>query len=449
MDQFTFPKDFFWGTATASYQIEGAYQEDGRGLSTWDAFTRRPGKILNNDTGDIACDHYHRYPEDVAIMKELGLNSYRFSIAWPRIFPSGKGTLNQKGVDFYDKLIDLLLKNNIEPFITLFHWDLPLKLEEDLGGWRNKETAKLFADYVSVMADRFSDRVKHWTTMNEIICFTMLAHRDDKHAPGKKEPRKIVLQTVHNAMLGHGLGVQSLRAHAKQKVQVGLVDNPRVTWPAIPTPENIEAAKKAFKASNQHILFPAMTGEYSDPYLESLGADKPDFTDEEMKIIASPTDYVGFNMYSGDAILASGKPDGFESLPFPQDYPKTDMGWSIAPRGLYYLLKFANEYFPGKELYVTENGMAAIDSESENGDVNDTGRMEYLRSHMEMVAKGLKEGLPIKGYFVWSLLDNFEWAFGLGKRFGIVRVNYSNQKRTIKLSGRYLAESIKAGKVLI
>ncbi len=448
MDHFTFPKDFKWGAATASYQIEGAYNEDGRGLSVWDTFARRPGKIFNNDNGDRACDHYHLYKEDVKLMKELGLNAYRFSIAWPRILPSGEGKINNKGIDFYNKLVDELLKAGIEPYITLYHWDMPQALEDKYGGWRNKSVPKIFADYAGLMVRELSDRVKYWTTMNEIVCFTKLAHAEDRHAPGKIEKPQIVNQTIHNALLGHGLAVQAIRSNAKKAVQAGLVEVPYNVWPIFDDKEHIKAASKAWKEKNQQILFPIMTGQYSRDFIEYLGNDMPQYTDEEMKIISQKLDFMGYNVYFGDPVRASDNASGYEIVPLPHSYPRTEMTWGTSPKALYYTLKHSQEHFSPLPLYITENGMACQDIETAKGEVLDIDRMEYLRQHLEMCSKAVLDGINLKGYFLWSLMDNFEWSWGFSKRFGIVRTNYANMERTVKLSGKYYSAVIKAGKVL-
>ncbi len=449
MSIYTFPNKFIWGSATASYQVEGAIKEDGRKPSTWDAFCDIPGKIENGDTGEHACDHYHRYKEDVQLMKQIGLHAYRFSIAWPRIIPDGSGSVNQKGIDFYDRLIDELLKNDITPYITLFHWDLPQILEDTYGGWRSKEVSRLFANYASEVVKRFSDRVQHWMTINEIMCFTIFAHRDDIFAPGKLESNQVINQTVHNAMLGHGLAVEAIRHHAHKRPQIGIVENLVPTWPIYDTQEHIAAAKQAWTDMNQQRLFPLLTGKYDEKYLKDLGADAPEFTPEEMSIIGAPCDFIGYNYYFADAIRSCPDSEkGYEILPFPEKYAKSDMGWPITPKALYYSLKFTKEVFNNIPVYVTENGMAAHDSVTESGEVLDIDRKEYLRTHLEMTSQAIKDGCDVRGYFVWSLMDNFEWSFGYSKRFGITRVDYDTMKRTLKLSGDYFSRVVKENRVL-
>lgn len=448
-----FGKEFIWGAATASYQIEGATNQDGRGQSVWDSFARQPGRVVNNDDGRIACEHYHRYKEDVAMMKELGIDAYRFSLAWPRIMPTGEGAINEKGLAFYDRLIDELLAKDITPWITLFHWDLPQALQDNYGGWQSKEVSQRFADYAKVVVERYSDRVKNWFTINEIRCFTTFAHREGFHAPGGILPEKMVNQTIHNALLGHGLAVQAIRSASKQPANIGLVENLDTYWSVIDTAENIAAAKKAWLLANDAILLPALRGSYRDEYLELLGADQPDFTGEEMNIIGTPCDFIGYNYYSGIPVRANPQSEvklhgktltnpGFECLPFSSDYPRTDMTWPITPKAIYYALKFTQEEFAGLPIYITENGMAAADVEQKNGEVIDLSRAEYLRTHLEIINRARKEGANLKGYFVWSLMDNYEWSLGYSKRFGIYRVNYTTQERKLKYSGEFYRQVI-------
>ncbi|MGC8765854.1 MAG: GH1 family beta-glucosidase [Brevinematia bacterium] len=448
MSLFSFPEDFIFGTATASYQVEGAVNEDGRGESVWDRFCRLPGRVWNNDTGDVACDQYHLYKEDVKLMKELNLNAYRFSIAWPRIFPTGEGKPNPKGLDYYHRLIDELLKNDIKPFVTLFHWDLPQALEEKYGGWRSKEVSKLFADYSAYVVKNLRDKVEFWSTINEISCFTILAHLYDKHAPGKIESSKVTNQTVHNALLGHGLALKAIRENGNDKTRAGIVENLWMAWPVYEEERHINAAKKAFYDRNQQILFPFMTGRYSEKWLKEVGENAPEFTEEEMKLIGGKLDFVGLNMYMGHPVRFKENKDGYEILSFPSNFPKTYMEWPITPKAVYASLKFTKEYFGDIPIYITENGMAGKDVETKEGEVLDIDRLEYLRMHLEMVSRAIMDNIPVKGYFIWSLLDNFEWSYGYDKRFGIVRVNYSNQKRTIKLSGEYYRDVTKHRRVL-
>ena len=463
MNFYNFPKKFIWGAATASYQIEGAGQEDGRGTCVWDIFCKLPGKVINNDNGQNACNHYHLYKEDIRLMKNLGISAYRFSLAWPRILPDGEGKINTKGIDFYNRLIDGLLEADITPYTTIFHWDLPQALEDNYGGWRSREVSKRFADYAALVTEKFSDRVENWITINEIKCFTTVAHRDGRHAPGKIEPEKTVNQTVHNALLGHGLAVNAIRSNATLSPNIGIVENLAATWPVIDTAENIQAAKTAWKQMNEFILNPLFKGKYDDSYLERLGGDAPDFSDEEMKIISTPCDFIGYNYYMGTPVRARKMSqenagvkifDGividdsdYEILEYSKDFPKTDMEWPITPKALYYALKWTKEEFGDIPVFITENGMAADDVETESNEVIDLSRIEYIRTHLEMVNRAIQDGCPIKGYFVWSLMDNFEWAWGYSKRFGITRINYSTYERYLKLSGEFYKETIKNNRV--
>ena len=442
-----FPKDFLWGAATAAYQIEGAVTQDGRGRSTWDVFCDEPGRVVNGDSGETACDHYHRCAEDTALMKELNLAAYRFSLAWPRILPNGDGAPNPSGLSFYDRLVDRLLEAGIEPWITLFHWDLPYALQERYRGWQSRETAQRFGDYAAVCGRHLGDRVKNWFTINEIKCFTEYAHGSDRMAPGGMLPRPQVNQTIHHALFGHGLAVRRLRETVGD-ARIGLVENLSPVWPLYAREDHIKAARLAFREMNAQILFPVLTGTYdTQVYQRSFGA-LPDILDDDMEIIASPTDFIAYNYYFGEAVTAAENQRGFEIVKMPADFPKTDMGWNITPRGLYWSLIFSSDFFRDVPIYITENGQAAADAEERDGSVRDAGRLEYYRQHLEMAARAVADGADLRGYFAWSLLDNFEWSLGYSKRFGLIRVNYRTQKRTVKYSGRYYADVIRANRVL-
>ncbi len=444
---YRFPDDFTWGAATASYQIEGAYNEDGRGLSTWDTFSRQPGKVYGGHTGDVACDHYHRTGEDIALMKELGLKHYRFSIAWPRILPEGEGQVNQKGLDFYSRLVDDLLAADIEPLITLFHWDLPQTLQDRYGGWKSKEVSRLFADYTDVVTRALGDRVKKWATINEIMCFTILAHKIGQHAPGGIESEQVVNQTIHNALLGHGLALQKIRQNVPG-AYAGLVENLEAPWPLLAEEPYREAARKAWKIKNLQRLFPLMTGKYEEEeYRRNFGA-LPEYTEEEMAVISAPMDYIGYNYYTCPPVRPAENPNGFSDVKLPPGHPKTDMGWDITPEAIYWSLNFTKEYFGDLPIYITENGMAADDKVEEDGTIQDIDRISYLRSHLKSLHRAVSEGVNLKGYYVWSLMDNFEWSFGYAKRFGIVRVDYETQKRTVKESGKYYSRVMATNRVL-
>jgi beta-glucosidase len=442
-----FPKDFLWGAATASFQIEGATQEDGRGESTWDVFCRRPGVVRENGNGDMACDHYHRVKEDVAMMKDLGYKAYRFSIAWSRIFPKGEGQINQKGIDFYSNLVDQLLEAGIEPYVTLFHWDLPQALEIKYGGWRSKEVARLFGEYSGLVSRYLSDRVANWFTLNELDNFTSMAYKTDRHAPGSKIPGvaesdKVVSQAIHNCMLGHGLSIQAVRANAKGPAKIGIVDHPPACWPIFHTPEHIAAAKKMWLEHNEYKLLPIIEGAYRQSFIDRMGANMPEYTDAEMKIIGSPCDFMGFNIYSGAPVRAADNEKGYEAVAIPASMCKTFMGWPITPKSIYYALLFAKETFNNIPIYIAENGLACDDVETKTGEILDLDRIEFYRQYLDMAQKATEDGLNLKGFFVWSLMDNFEWSAGYTKRFGIVRVNYSTFERTPKLSAEYFKKII-------
>jgi beta-glucosidase len=441
-----FPKGFVWGAATAAYQIEGAAYEDGRGLSTWDVFGKQPGKIANGDTGDVACDHYHRWQEDVALMQSLGLKAYRFSVAWPRILPEGTGKVNQVGIDFYSRLVDALLEAGIEPWITLFHWDLPQALEDRYGGWRDKRIAEDFAAYARVVVGALGDRVRNWMTLNEIVNFTIAA--TEKNAPGTIRPGKEANQCVHNAILAHGHGVRAIRETAKLTPYIGIAEDQWVPYPADDKPENVAAGRRAWTMANQAKVLPILQGRYQADFIERLGADAPEFTDAEMKIIGTPTDFMGINMYTGFPTRAASDGGGFEELPIPALHPRNNIGWAWFPKSLYWSLKFLHEYAPDIDLVVTENGWSDDDVVTEQGEILDVTRKEYLRTHIEACWRAIQEGVPLKGYFVWSLLDNLEWSAGYSKRFGIVRVDYATQQRTVKYSGQYYRDVIAANRVL-
>ena len=437
-----FPQGFLWGSATASYQVEGAVSEDGRGPSIWDTFSHTSGKTNNGDTGDVADDHYHRYKEDVALMKSLGLKTYRFSTAWSRVFPQGTGTPNPKGLDFYNRLVDELLAANIQPYCTLFHWDLPQTLE-DKGGWQSRDTSEAFANYAGHVAERLSDRVKHFMTLNEMSSFVDIGYRDGRHAPGLKLPPAGVNQVRHHAVLAHGLGVQAIRAHAKPGTKVGLAENASATVPVIETPEHIAAAAKAYREANAGYLTAAMEGRYTDAYLAHHGADAPKFTPADMKAIGSPVDFVGLNVYTPSYVRADDSPAGFAHVAPPKSYPHMMSPWlHVGPEALYWSPKLAAQLWNLKEIYITENGASSTDILTPEGHVYDSDRVMYLRNYLTQLHRAVSEGVPVRGYFLWSLLDNYEWADGYAYRFGIHYVDFKTQKRTPKMSAHFYKEVI-------
>lgn len=438
----TFPTGFLWGSATASYQVEGAAKEDGRGPSIWDTFSHTPGKTHEGDTGDVADDFYHRYTEDIALMRDLGIKAFRFSVAWPRVFPTGTGTPNPKGLDFYNRLVDALLAAGIQPFCTLFHWDLPQPLG-DRGGWQKRDTAEACATYAGYVAKHLSDRVSHFMTTNEISTFIELGYGNGIHAPGLKLPQKAVAQAAHFACLAHGLGVQAIRANSKAGTQVGLAENPTITCPAIENAEHIRAAHTAMREENARYLTAILEGRYTDRYLTRLGPNAPQFTPADMRAIGSPLDFVGMNCYQPTWARADSSPQGYAIIPNPASYPHMASPWLfIGPEALYWGPRLITDIWKPKAIYVTENGCSSTDLPDATGQVLDTDRVMFLRNYLTRLQRAVSEGIPVRGYFLWSLLDNYEWADGYEKRFGIVYVDFKTQKRTPKLSAQFYKATI-------
>jgi beta-glucosidase len=438
----SFPKGFLWGTATSSYQVEGAPEAEGRGLSIWDTFSRVKANTYTGDNGDVADDHFHRYREDVAIMRGLGVKAYEFSVSWPRIFPQGIGTPNPLGFGFYDRLLDALLAAGIEPFCVLYHWDLPQALMKQ-GGWQSRETAKAFADYAGFVAKHFGDRVKHYITMSEVTQFVGAGYGFGTDAPGLKLSRAEVAQVCHIALIGHGLAVQAVRANAPAGTKVGIADNATSTIPVIETPEHIAAARIAYREENARSLTVILEGRYTDFYLKSLGADAPKFTAEELKTISSPLDFIGLNVYDPTWVRASAREPGYELVDMPKSYPHMSAGWlSFGPEATYWSPKHLESLWGVKEIYITENGAASLDVPNDEGEILDVDRVEFLRSYLGQLQRATSEGIPIKGYFLWTLIDNYEWSDGYAMRFGITYVDYATQKRTVKLSGEFYKQVV-------
>lgn len=455
-----FPDGFYWGAATSAYQIEGAWNEDGKGLSIWDTYAHTPGNIRDGSTGDVANDHYHRYKEDVSLMKSIGVKAYRFSIAWPRIFPNGTGTPNSKGLDFYNRLVDELKASGIEPFPTLYHWDLPQTLQ-DKGGWQNRDTAKAFADYSGYTAEKLSDRVKHFFTLNEFLSFTDIGHHGVEvdtggtkvkiHiAPGLNLSQGELNQVRHHAVLAHGLSVQAIRAKGKPGTKCGPAENINIAVPLIETPEHIKAAETATRELNAPFLTVMLEGKYTDSYLKQGGKDAPKFTDEDLKIIGSPVDFVGINVYRPMLyVMASDKEPGWREIPLSKSHPKMFSSWhSVGPEALYWAPKFVQSLWGAKEIHITENGCAADDVLAEDGNVYDTDRIMFLRNNLTQLQRATADGVPVKGYFQWSLMDNLEWNAGFVNRFGIVYVDFKTQKRTPKTSAAFFREVAQRNKVV-
>ncbi|MDX8032057.1 GH1 family beta-glucosidase [Lentzea sp. BCCO 10_0856] len=436
----TFPPGFLWGAATSSYQIEGAAAEDGRLPSIWDTFCATPGKVDNGDTGAVAADHYHRYREDVGLMTELGLGAYRFSIAWPRVQPLGSGAVNQRGLDFYRRLVDTLLEQDIEPWPTLYHWDLPQPLE-DAGGWPERDTALRFAEYAAIVHEALADRVSHWTTLNEPWCSAYLGYATGRHAPGRREPAAAV-RAAHHLLLGHGLAVQAM-----PEARVGITLNLTHVTPASTAEQDLDAARRIDGMQNRFFLDPVLTAAYPDDVVEDLapitGFDH--VQEGDLKTVAAPIDFLGVNYYSPMLV-------GHGTTPSPSAYvgsehvrqhdggrQRTSIGWEIDARGLLDLLLRLERDYPAIPLYITENGAAFED------EVHDVARVAYLDGHVRACAEAAAHGVPLKGYFAWSLLDNFEWSYGYAQRFGIVHVDYATQRRTLKDSARWYADVIRRG----
>lgn len=443
----SFPQGFLWGAATAAYQVEGAVNEGGRGRTIWDTFSHTPGTTFNGDTGDIADDFYHLFPSDIQLMKEMGLKAFRFSVAWSRIFPDGTGKPNQVGIDFYNRLVNTLMAADIAPYCTLYHWDLPQALQ-DRGGWENRDTAKAFADYAGFTSGLLSDRVKHFMTMNEMRSFVELGYGQGVHAPGLRLDPKRLAQLTHYVVLAHGLSVQSIRAHSKAGVQVGIADNVQACTPIIETADHIDAARRAMREQNAMFLTVLEEGRYTDSYLQKLGTSAPKFTAEEMDIIKTPMDFVGLNVYQPTYVRADSSANGYEIVSNPASFPHMDSAWLyVGPEALYWAPRLVHELWRVQALYITENGASSEDQIVTDGQVYDSDRIMYLRNYMTQLHRATSEAIPVKGYFLWSLLDNFEWADGYKKRFGIVYVDFKTQKRIPKLSAAYYKDVIEANSV--
>jgi beta-glucosidase len=441
LDLAAFPADFTWGTATSAYQIEGAVTEDGRAPSIWDTFSHTPGRIDNDDHGDVACDHYHRWPEDIALMKRLGTDAYRMSIAWPRVMPAGDGPVNTAGLDFYDRLVDALLDAGITPNITLYHWDLPQSLQ-DRGGWTVRDTAEHLADYASVVAARLGDRVTRWATLNEPLCSGWIGHLEGRMAPGLTDLTAAVHASYH-LLLAHGLATRAVRA-AAPGARIGLVTNHSPVEAASTRPEDIAAATRMDGHTNRWWLDPVYGRGFPADMRELYGVDLPE-RPGDLDTIAAPLDWHGLNYY----FPATVTDDPRGPVPYARevrlpDVPRTGMDWQVDAGGLEALLLRLTDDYGVRELYVTENGSAFADTVAPDGTVHDPDRARYLEQHVNACARAVRKGVPLAGYYAWSLLDNFEWAYGYDKRFGLVHVDYATQTRTLKTSGLRYAEIIRA-----
>lgn len=448
-DTAEFPTGFVWGVATASYQIEGAVTAGGRQPSIWDTFSRKPGAMHNGDNGDVADDHYHRYREDVALLADLGVTHYRFSLAWPRLQPDGKGAINAEGLDFYARLVDELLGHGIAPWVTLYHWDLPQALE-DAGGWPVRDTAARFAEYAALTHEKLHDRIRHWTTLNEPWCSAFLGYAAGAHAPGRTEPAA-ALAAAHHLLLGHGWAVTAMREQDPGS-QLGITVNLSLVSPATGDPADVEAARRVDAVSNRIFLDPLLRGRYPDDVRADVAA-VSDFgfvRSGDEAVIAVPLDFLGVNYYFRAVVQANaGAPvddpharawvGSTDVQPVRTGLPTTAMGWEIDPSGLYDVLTWVHRDYGPVPIYVTENGAAFDDTVSGDGTIPDHDRIAFLDSHFRATLGAIADGADIRGYFVWSLLDNLEWAYGYSKRFGLIHVDYATQTRTPKDSARWFA----------
>ncbi len=438
-----FPSGFLWGCATASYQIEGGANEDGRKASIWDTFSHIPGRVANNETGDVADDDYHRYKEDVQLLKSLGAKVYRFSVAWPRVFPDGAGNADEKGIAFYERLVDELLANGIEPYCTLFHWDLPQALQDRIGGWESRETSKAFARYAAFVAQRLSDRVHHFFTMNEFSSFIDIGYAEGRFAPGLKLPAARLNQARHYAVLAHGMGVQAIRSAARPGTKVGVAENFQIGVPVIESEPHIKASAQATRELNAQYLTVILEGKYLDSYLSAAGENAPKYSADDLKTISSPIDFLGINVYTPTYIRATDSQPGYTVVAPPSSYPHMASPWlTIGPQALYWAPRHATEVWRIREIYITENGASSADVLTPDGHVYDTDRVMYLRNYLISLNRAVSEGFPVRGYFLWSLMDNFEWADGYTLRFGLYYVDYKTQRRYPKLSASFYREVI-------
>jgi len=453
-DQLRFPDGFLWGAATAAYQIEGAPDEDGKGLSIWDTFSHTPGKVFHGETGDVACDSYHRYPEDIAMLQRLGVGAYRFSLSWPRIQPDGRGAVNPKGIDYYNRLIDGLLEKGITPVITLYHWDLPQPLQ-DKGGWATRDITEIFADYAGRAGEAFGDRVHRWITVNEPWVVAHVGYRDGRHAPGIKDPKQAVAAN-HHLLLAHGRAVTALRASSPSPAQVGITLNLAVVRPVSPAAADLAAELDA--RHNGAYLGPLLRGAYPERLTSEFSpARVPGLVhDGDFDLITAPIDFLGVNFYA--PAYVGIRPDGEprhgeqligpdEVLVQPEGMPITAMNWLVDSSAIYELMTRVRDETNGLPLYITENGSAWYDYVTQDGTVEDYERLQYLRDHLVALHAAIADGVNLRGYFAWSLLDNFEWAEGYAKRFGLVFVDFGTQKRIVKRSGEFYAAVTRANAV--
>lgn len=450
-----FKKGFVWGAATASYQVEGAYQKDGKGLNIWDLYTNEKGYIYNNHNGNISCDHYNRISEDIALMKQIGLKAYRFSISFSRIFPENIDSINQKGIDFYNKLINELIENGIEPYVTLYHWDLPLYLHNK-GGFLNEECVEWFGKYAKIVTENFSDRVKNFITINEPQCFIGMGYKSGEHAPFYKLPDRQVCLAIHNTLKASGMMVRNLRKYAKQKLNIGIAECGSFYYPETESEEDIEAARKKFFGLNKDNyvfdfalwLDTLVKGKYPEEYFNNFKDILPVITDDDMKLISEPLDFIGVNVYYADMVKSDDN-NNPEIVAYPVGYPATNFRWNISPKCIYWATKFIYERYK-VPLYITENGMSCHDFICIDGKVHDSYRIDFIARYLTEIKHSVDNGADVRGYFHWSLMDNFEWQNGYKERFGLIYVDYSTKQRTLKDSAYWYKNIIeKNGEDLI
>jgi beta-glucosidase len=448
-----FPADFAWGAATAAYQIEGAWREDGKGESIWDRFAHTPGKIKNGDTGDVACNSYHRYSADIALLTQLNLKHYRMSIAWPRVQPDGRGAINQKGLDYYRRVVDAALAAGVTPLVTLYHWDLPQPLE-DAGGWPERDTAKRFADYVDVVARALHDRVGHWALLNEPKTFTSCGYWYGIHAPGRKDPLAF-LKSTHTANLATGLGFRALKA-VSSSLQVGGAFDVSPMYPATQSKADVDATERWHRFQNLWFLQPALHGSYPDGVLPAARqAELLNWQSGDEVLLRAPLDFVGLNYYTSVLVSDAPQGNGIPGLNTQSQWAtmhgvtaKTDIGWAIYPQGFYDILRTMSGVIGDRPIEITENGASCNTTPDANGEIHDTARIDYLRSHLLAMRRAMNDGVKVRAYYCWSLLDNFEWAEGFGQRFGLTYVDFAKgETRTIKESGKWYAKVAATGRV--
>ena len=442
----SFPKDFIWGSAAASYQIEGGAYDDGKGLSIWDMMCRMPGKVWEGNTGEVSCDHYHRYEEDARLMGEIGLKAYRLSISWPRVIPDGIGKVNEKGLAFYDRLVDALLENGVDPWVTLFHWDYPYALY-CRGGWLNRDSADWFAEYATVITDKLSDRVSHWMTQNEPQCYIGLGHQIGEHAPGVKLGFADILLATHHSLLAHGKAVQAIRAGAKLKPLIGAAPVGFTYYPETDSNEDIAAARTAMFSvtkkncwNNTWFADPMIFGKYPKDGLELFAEEMPEIKNGDMETICQPLDFYGVNIYHGWAIRATTE-GGYKTVQGAEGPPLTTMIWRVTPKALYWGPRFLYERYK-LPIVVTENGMANCDWVHLDGKVHDPQRIDFLTRYLREYKRAIDDGVDAKGYFLWTIMDNFEWAYGYRRRFGIIYVDFVTKERILKDSAYWYKDVI-------